>query len=537
MRTKRIKICSDISSNMKTESAGSASARESAIDKDSDVEDVTEKIMAERRKKKAKQEILELSSDEGNVESCKDDDDDDGSVEEGSDAWDLSMAEEDGSEDSDSDYEEEEKKVTTSKKRKAAKKAPPEAPLRVIMEAKDVPSAPGLPAERDETPGGLDEVSTLVDGTGHEKADKAVKDRIIKLLNTGFHDQSNENEAKTAMKLAQRLMKKHNLSQLILLKERQDKNENEQNGGHANDGLLKGGLVAVRIVNRKTGKPAIFARWICDLMVPIQNNFNVKSYYIVRRGRKCIVAFYGILTSCQSAAYAFRVATERISQMTAAYKPGRVLGSNISTRTSRLSYAMGIVKGIRKDVDLNIRMEKEQRERKLQRARLAGTKGEAHQESDNEDDDSFDQDNDKKGAAFSLAGGVSDEDKKPAAKVSTVAEEDNKNENDGDDESLAQLGKPRAKAKLAAKREAGRRLEELEKLQQAEIVLVDHSEMIAAQVLRDRGLRVRAGARRRAITLDERSYHHGVEDAKEMDINQRAIRDEVKIKKEEKRRT
>jgi hypothetical protein len=511
----------------------------SRIDKDSDVEDITEKIKAESRKKKAKQEILFLSSDEDAEESDEDDDDDDdGSVEEGSDAWDPSSAEEEESEDSDFDYEEEEKKVTSSKNRKTTKKPPPEAPLKVIMEAKDLPSAPGLPAEMDDTPSGLDEVSTLVDGTGRKKSDRAVKDRIIKLLNTGFHDQSNENEAKNAMKLAQRLMKKHNLSQAILLKERQDKNEKEQNGGPANDEILKGGIVKVHIVNRKTDKPALFARWISDLTRPITNNFDVKAYSTVSRGHKCMVAFYGIYTNCQLAAYAFRVATERISQMTAAYKPAKnMFDSNISTKSSRLSYAIGIVKGIGQDVKRNIRMEKERQERKLQRARLAATKGEAYQESDNEDDDSFDGDDNKEGAGFSLAGGVSDEDKKPAAKVSTVAEEDNKNDGDGDDESLAQLGKTTAKAKLAAELETGRRLQELENLQQAAIVLVDHREKIAEQVLKDRGLKLGSAIKRKAITFDKRSYRQGVEDAKEIDINQRAIRDEVKIKKEEKRRT
>jgi hypothetical protein len=81
--------------------------------------------------------------------------------------------------------EEEEKNVK--------KKPPPEAPLKVI------------------------EVSTVVDGTGHKKADRAVKNRIIKLLNS-LIDESNKDGKKNA-KLAQRLMKKHNLSQELLHEE------------------------------------------------------------------------------------------------------------------------------------------------------------------------------------------------------------------------------------------------------------------------------------------------------------------------------
>jgi hypothetical protein len=383
---------------------------------------------------------LELSLDESAKESDdEDDDDDNGSVEEGSDAMETS------SEDSDSDHEEE-KNVT--------KKPPPEASLKVNMEAKDVPSAPGLPSV-------LDEVCTLVDGTGHKKADRAVKDRIIRLLNTLCHE-SNQNKAKNTIKLAQRLMKKHDLSQASLLKERQDKNENEQNSGSANDESLKGGIVQVDIVNRKTDKPALFARWICNLMEPIENNFDVNSYYTVSRERHCKVVFYGIYTSCQLAAYNFCQATEKISQMTAAYKrsnrSGRVSGDNFSKKRYKLSYAMGIVEGINKKV------EEERQERKSQSARLAATK----------DDD---------------ACGVSDEDKKPAAKGSTVAEEDN--DNDSDDESLSQTGKPSAKAKLAA----DRRLQELENLQQAEITLAVHCERIERQVLENKGIRVTRDAR------------------------------------------
>jgi hypothetical protein len=42
------------------------------------------------------------------------------------------------------------------------------------------------------------------------------------------------------------------------------------------------------------------------------------------------------------------------------------------------------------------------------------------------------------------------------------------------------------------------------------------------------------GRRNSAISFDRRSYCQGIEDAKEIDINQRAIRDEVNVKKEKK---
>ena len=110
----------------------------------------------------------------------------------------------------------------------------------MLIDEKDVPAAPGKREALDamETQD-VNECSTLAG-----PAEQKVKDRIIKLLNTGFHEQSNENEAQNAMKLAQRLMRKHNLSHALLLQERDASASQEEQ-------VLKGGLVEVRIVNRK----------------------------------------------------------------------------------------------------------------------------------------------------------------------------------------------------------------------------------------------------------------------------------------------
>jgi hypothetical protein len=219
-------------------------------DDDSKVEDVTEQCQKQRQQSKRK--CIELMSSGEDDEDDEGDDEEDGSIAEGSDA------------------DEDDKKLAARKQK--AKLPPRESPLQVLMDEKDVPAAPGKrdgnePEDTSPPAGGgggddLEEVSTLVDGAGRKKADRAVKDRIIKLLNTGFHDQSNENEAKNAMKLAQRLMHKHNLSQALLLKERQETNTKEQSGNNnANDDeILKGGTVTVRIVQRKTGHPALLAR-------------------------------------------------------------------------------------------------------------------------------------------------------------------------------------------------------------------------------------------------------------------------------------
>jgi Protein of unknown function (DUF2786) len=198
---------------------------------DDSVQDATEEILkrkAEQEKKKGI-DVITLSSDE--EEDDIEDDADEGSVDDGSEAWDEAWEDNDevaSDDSSDSHVDDKEAKAAAEtdanraaqpdtkpaakqgaagRKRKR-RRAPPESPLQVIMDEKDVPAAPGKPAEIDEDDRhGLEEVSTLVDGAGKNKADREVKDRIIKLLNTGFHDQSNEHEAKNAMKLAQRLMK------------------------------------------------------------------------------------------------------------------------------------------------------------------------------------------------------------------------------------------------------------------------------------------------------------------------------------------
>lgn len=171
---------------------------------------------------------------------------------------------------------------------------------------------------------------------GASKADEKIRQRIIKLLNMGFHEGSNENEAKKAMKLAQKLMRKHNLSQALLLQDRETMNEGSES--------LKGGLVAVTVKNRSSGKVSMWLRWFADLMAAIDKSFEVKSFYSAHRGRKCKITFYGIYTNCQLAAYAFKVSAERISAMQAGFVPPRL--SDTTPRKAKLSYVMGMVAGI-----------------------------------------------------------------------------------------------------------------------------------------------------------------------------------------------
>jgi len=217
-----------------------------------------------------------------------------------------------------------------------------------VMDERHVPLSPGSPAANADNISNDFEAESCLLNT----SDQLVKDRIIKLLNAGFHSSSNSNEAKIAMLLARKLMNKHNISQALLLKERQDQNQTSKAEGD----ILVGRIVDVHIKYRKSGKPSLFAQWICDLLSPINQNFSVKSFHEVSQGEQCTVSFYGIYTNAQLAAYAFCVATQRISQMAAVFSPETATKArNISTRTCRLSYARGIVRGIANEVDRSMK--------------------------------------------------------------------------------------------------------------------------------------------------------------------------------------
>ncbi|CAJ1931387.1 unnamed protein product [Cylindrotheca closterium] len=488
-----------------------------------------------RRPKKAP--VIITIDDESDTDDDGDEDvSSDGSIEDGSDAWmssdgeDDDDEEEDGKEDSDFEPGSDDDSDDDAEMKASRAKEPKESPLQVLMDEKDIPSAPGK-REGSNEGDQEEEVSLLIDGAGRKNTDKAVKDRIMKLLNTGFHDQSNEHEAKNAMKLANKLMRKHNLSQALLLKERDAKNS----GTQANDGVLRGGMVHVKIINRKTQKAALFARWLGTLTSHVATNFDVKTYYSTSRGRKCKVTFYGIYTNAQLAGYAFRVAAERISQMGATYQPTK--RSGISLASCRLSYCIGIVKGIGEEVDRTIHEEKMKRLRKLERARRAVSQGEAYEESDEEGSDG----NDSDGPGYSFPDRKDGESKKPSATAASI--NGSSRQHGGDDNStsdqaplLGMNGESRLTVPPVLSGETlDKRLRELENENQAAITLVDHRKKVAEEILKENGIKLSSSRPRAQMNFDHNSYRQGIEDAKEVDINQRAIRDEVKVKREMKR--
>jgi hypothetical protein len=142
----------------------------------SKVVDVTEQCQKQRQSERKIIELLSSGEDDDEADDHDHEDEDDGSVAEGSDARDESSSS--YQDDSDDCDEEEDRKLSSSASRKHKTKPPPESPLQVCMDDKDVPAAPGKrdAHEQDETPPpgdyDLEEVSTLVDGAGRKKADR-----------------------------------------------------------------------------------------------------------------------------------------------------------------------------------------------------------------------------------------------------------------------------------------------------------------------------------------------------------------------------
>ncbi|GMH73869.1 hypothetical protein TL16_g06309 [Triparma laevis f. inornata] len=357
-----------------------ASRRVTMYDETEGVEDVTEsmklKVEVEKSRKREVIEILDSSSEE---EVGSDDDDDDDNDDSELDSDDCSGSEAD----SDSDCE----RATTTT---ATKTVPKTARPKVNRKRKKDALSP-LEEDSHTTTATTANGIVLESTHGAEDLQAKVKDRIVKMLNVGLSGGSTEAEAQQAMKLAQRLMKKNNIRQVEMMKER--------NGGEikTNEGTLKGGLVTVKLYNRKGNvELSTMPRWLDFLQRPVANNFGVKGYHTRMRAKRdgkarFTMTFYGIYSNCQLAAWAFKVAAEKVSIMMGEHTPNASAvilsgGSKASyTRNARMSYALGMVDGLKRSVSDNKKMEEERREARLRRARLAIKNGEAYEDSDSDE--------------------------------------------------------------------------------------------------------------------------------------------------------
>ncbi|KAL7546339.1 hypothetical protein ACHAWF_009671 [Thalassiosira exigua] len=463
----------------------------------SEVEDVTEMMMEKRRKKvqemKANAEVIDDSNDS---EECKDSVDSEYSSDldsEGSGDSDGFVTDPPG--DSEPAGSKRKREITTSQfTAKRRRKNKPGCPFEVVIDDKDLPARPGAKI-----------VGEDIDGApGDGEIDRSIKQRIIKLLNTGFHEESNEHEAQIAMKLARRLIERHNLDAALLLQERGDGSLNDFSTSQNSDGAaLQGGMVTVRIHDKKRGRPMYsLPRWIDYLAKPVCLNFRVKGYLTHRRGTsaregRCSVTFYGVEANAQLAAYAFKIASERIALMAATYDPPRQESLTRAeqggeTRRARLSYALGVVNGLKKEVEDGLQKDEERRKANLMRAQRAATTGEAYQE------DCYDDD-------YGTGGG-----EQPChihEKLGKMVEDIAHQNIDNGANCLS----------------AGQLVDKLERENVAHLALIDHREKIALDVLKSRNIKLFPGRKRKSIALNLPAYRKGEIDSKEIDLNRQAI--------------
>ena len=483
-------------------------AKKEAISTGSDLDDT--RMAADKeatRKARAQDDVISihdssddneslLDSENDEIESVEDDDDDE-----------VLDSEDDDSEEDDSEYEDD-SVSTDEKKSKAGEKKPILPSIHVKMNPRDVPAAPGCDEARLR-----EESDSLMDAEPSflptKSQDEAVKSRVIKLLNTGFHQGSNEHEAKNAMKLAQKLMQRHNLSQVLLMKERDIADKKG-----AKPESLKGGMAKVNILNAKSQKASPFYHWIRILAHAVSSNFRVDFFY-VHSGGECSATFYGIYINVQLAAYAFKVATERVSVMMQEYS------SSVKLRTT---YARGIARGLAREVEETQKQEEEKRKAKLEKVRLSVRNGEAYEESDDDSDD--DDDDSQEGVGFTFAESAT----APTAAASNESAEAPAFASPTTTDSNAPTATPND-ATMDNKQSVSQRLERLEKREEAALALVDQHKQVAKDVLKESNIKLRTARKLTSVDTKSKAYEDGLKDSSQLDINQRAIRDGVKKEK------
>jgi hypothetical protein len=267
--------------------------------------------------------------------------------------------------------------AVSSKKKPAGgrKKALPRPTAAVYMHEDDIPVAPGpivedpLPGARGSSSAATAAASSSSSSSASSKSETnktgakkliALKARIGKMLERGLHPNTPEVEAQRCMRLAQKMLAKHNLTQASIMADV---------GELRDEGALQGGIVPtfLRTIPKKGAiatklssahwQKAQMPRWADDLAGVVCSNFATKRYVVKSRGKVC---FYGLKINAQLSGYAFKTAFARIHQMAKvfavphgeferkrAWGTTRVKSKGSYTAQARLHYCAGLVAGLR----------------------------------------------------------------------------------------------------------------------------------------------------------------------------------------------
>jgi hypothetical protein len=390
-----------------------------------------------------------------------------------------------------------------------APRAAPKPTIEAVLDDDTEPSAGATAASRGA--GGSSDTS----GGGEGASDlEKVKARIRKMLSRGLHAGTPEEEAASSMRLAEKLLAKHNLAQADVLQE-----------DHVPE-ALRAGKAVVHLRSTKDLSPCQTKQWMHTLGHACTKNFACSYYFSshLARGRHpavCDFTFYGIATNASLAAFAFAASFNRIACLAARHsvpvdeyeakrRRGEVYCSKaVYTTAARESYKDGLARGLLDGVVADKAKKELEVQRRLELAKEKASRGEAWQSSDDDDDDDDDNqghvDDDGVGTKPQLR---SDDD--GAMMVGSASLQ----QGDGD-----------AKPGLQSTKTAVEALAKYEREAKAAVALVAHTESVAKNFLKDMG--VKLSQKKHSYTKStwrRESYEKGKVDSKEIDINQRSIK-------------
>ncbi len=443
---------------------------------------------------------------------------------------------EEDDEDDDDDEDEEQEILRALKEVEEEERAKSKRPARPTVEAYIDPSE--VPAERGGSSGEAATAATA-SASGENTEDtglQRIKARIAKMLALGLHAGTSEAEAQQSMRQAQRLLNKYNLDQAAILSE-------AGGAGLKNEGAMAGGMAKVELFKAGTKQPAKLDRTAEGLALCCAKNFEVR--YFKRRSRSTTqIVFYGLLSGAQLAAYAFTVAFTRVHLMQKTYHPpvgeydlkvarGQTQCTAASyTATARRNYADGLVHGLHNAVISALEYRVQQRAAKLRKAqrraerwRRARARGARDGEEAAEraasaascqrqayDEDESDDD--------CCHGG--DDDASNASNASSDEEDgDDLNSFDPDEQQPPGGAPPATDDKLVA---AEAQLAKLRRASAAAQALVVHTTAVSETVLKDAGVKLKGGRKRKALVEhNAAAWAQGKRDATQIDLNQNAL--------------
>ena len=185
-----------------------------------------------------------------------------------------------------------------------------------------------MPSQQNRLPSQKATVGSLATGarsTTLPHAQKEVVERIKKCLARANHPNANENEAKSAVKMASKIMQQHNITQAQIMEGEDDAQR-----------LKRGGLSTIKIQPRTQYRRIIFETWVVDLKAAICIFFDCEGFSS-QSSSSIEWTFYGVAEHTASAALAFEMAHNLIQSW--AYPLHGVCARN--------SYCLGVAHGLK----------------------------------------------------------------------------------------------------------------------------------------------------------------------------------------------